>query len=83
MSISTAPRWGPFEWTTGEAIWATLIFLAVVVELLGLLRIGPFEPLTWGVEENIKRRAWVSIGLGLFFAWLIVHWWTDWLPWEG
>lgn len=81
--ISEAARWGPFNWTTGEMVWAALILSAVAVEFLGLFRVGPFEPLTWSVEWNIRRRWWVSAGLGVFFAWLQIHWWTDWFPWEG
>lgn len=80
--LSMAPTWGPFNWTTGEAIWAALIFAAIVVELLGLFRVGPFEPLTWSVEHNIRERVWVSVGLGIFFIWLQIHWWTNWFPWE-
>ena len=82
-AISEATRWGVFNWTTGEMIWAVLIVAALVVEFLGLFHISPFEPLTWGVENNIRTRAWVSVLLGMFFFWLIIHWWTDWFPWEG
>lgn len=69
--------------TPGEWVWVAIIATAFAVEMLGLYRVGipftggHFEPLSWGVEKNIERRTWVSMGLFLGLVALMVHWWTD------
>lgn len=77
-------RWGPFQWTTGEAIWAAIALVVLVVEILGLYRApipwadgATFVPLSHPVEANIQRRAWFSMALMCGFVVLMVHWWTD------
>lgn len=81
-------RWGPFSWTTGEAVWGVIIAAGAVVEILGLCRVqipftdSTFVPLTLPVERNIERRPWVGVLVWVFLTWLIGHWYDVW-PWES
>jgi len=96
-------RWSVFNWTWPEFVWvlAVAVFLGSLALLLALEWLGlkgyPFPgidgarfiPLTWPVEMNIERRAWVAwvvrifvIVSLIFYVWLDGHWF-DWWPWES